>query len=432
MSDFLSAIDQIYGQDLFIYADPQIADFTRNQAINLVIFAKGLEIKIPFSNTDSSMREMLGLLKVYLGNENSILLTWNIKDLLTYIRAKTGLDFSLNGNVLDLAIIERYFGITLARPQNFSEAFQRIKKLMINPNWNSVYKIYGEVYRPLIDILPKIESLGLVRIKEKSEKVFCHYEIDGQINGRFKCCNTYSRSFNPHSLSSSEKEVLFPIGFDNYFVFLDIKHMEVSMLQWLSKDRYLADIIESGKDAYCEIWKSLTGTECKTPEHRKIAKECFLPVVFGLGANTLSQDLKISLDTAKRLVDKIYKIIPDSMDWVKAQQESIKDNRVKDYFGRTRDCDTPYKARNFSVQSPSALVCTHKLVKLAKSIETLASVSMYIHDGYVLVCNKKNLKETIQRGCAVIESDDPMYPGLKFSVVCEVGKNLGDLKLFER
>lgn len=432
MSEFLSVIDQISGQDLFIYSDPQTADFTKDQVANLVVYAKEFEIKIPFSNSDSSMKEMLGLLKIYLGSENSILLTWNIKDLLTYVRARTGTGFDLNGNVLDLAILEKYFGVTLAKPQNFSEAFQRIRKLMINPDWKNVYKTYGEVYRPLIDILPKIEALGLIRKKQKPEKVFCHYEIDGQINGRFKCYNAYTRSFNPHSLSSTEKDSLFPIGFDNYFVFLDIKHMEVSMLEWLSKDRYLTDIIESGKDAYCEIWKSLTGVECKTAENRKIAKECFLPVVFGLGANTLSQDLGISLENAKKIIDKIYKIIPESMEWVKKQQESIVDNKVKDYFGRIRECDTPYKVRNFSIQSPSALVCTHKLVKLSKALDGIASVSMYIHDGYVLICDKNNLRETVKRGCEIIENDDPMYEGLKFNVVCEVGKNLGQLEIYER
>ncbi len=431
MSNFLSALEQVSSQDVFFYTEPEILDFTSEKNSNyLKICSKEMEIKIPLSNELTKLKETLGLLQIYLGSEKSILLGWKIKNFLSFAKAKTGVEFKLQGNVLDLSILENYQSIALQRPDTFSDAFKRIRNLMTNSKWKNNYKIYNSVYRLLIETLPRIEALGFIH-KKKKKKVYSHYEIDGQINGRLKCTSALSSSFNPHTLSPEEKDNLIPIGFDKVFVSFDYKNMEVTMLQWLSKDDYLIDLISGERDTYESLWEAITSIPSNATNRQK-CKEFFLPVIYGLGANTLSENMKIPLEYSKKLIDRIYKTIPISMAWIKKQQESIIDDKVEDYFGRVRIVDSPYKVRNFSVQSPAALICEHKLIKLSEALKNIADVAMHIHDGYILICDRNNLSKTVEISKKILESDDELYPNLNLKALCKVGENLNNLKLYER
>lgn len=431
MSNFLSALEQVSSQDLFFYSEPEVLDFTSEKVSNsLKICSKEIDIKIPLSNDITKLKETLGLLQFYLGSQNSILIGWKIKNFLSFAKAKTGVEFKLQGNVLDLSILENYQSVILQKPDTFLEAFNRLKKLTTEKSWKENYKVYNSVHRLLIETLPEIEALGFIH-KKKKKKVYSHYEIDGQINGRLKCSSVFASSFNPHTLSAEEKDNLSPIGFDKIFISFDYKNMEVTMLQWLSKDDYLLDLISGEKDTYEALWEAITSIPSNVTNRQK-CKEFFLPVVYGLGANTLSENMKIPLEYSKKLIDRIYKTIPISMAWIRKQQESIIDDKVKDYFGRVRIVDSPYKVRNFSVQSPAALVCEHKLIKLSDALKNIANVGMHIHDGYILICDRNNLSKTIDISRKILQSDDELYPGLNLKALCKVGENLNNLKLYER
>lgn len=430
MSNFLSALEQVASQDLFFYCDPEVLDYTASRPINLKICTKEIDIKIPLPEEISKLKEMFGLLQLYLGSESSILITWKAKNFLTYAKAKTGIDFFLKGNVLDLSILENYSGIELPTPDTFFDAFDRLKKLISNKSWDKIYKIYNKVFRPLIDTLPKIESLGFIHQKKK-KKVYSYYELNGQINGRSKCSNCLTSSFNPHVLGPEEKENLIPIGFEKIFLSFDYKHMEVTILQWLSNDDYLYDLIHGEKDTYEALWEAITSIP-SNPSNRQKCKDFFLPIVYGLGANTLSENMKIPIEYSKKLIDRVYKTIPISMAWIKKQQESIVNNKIIDYYGRIRTIDSPYKARNFVVQSPAALICNHKLFKLSSALAEIANVGMHIHDGYIVICEKSNIKKVVDISVKTLEEDDELYSGLNLRVLCKVGPKLNDLKNYER
>lgn len=428
MSNFTSAIEQISSQNLFITHEPEVVDFTSGRTTALRVISKDTEIKIPLSTDITKLKEMLGLLQCYLGNDKTISVVWKLKNFLTFAKAQTGINFEMNGTILDLSILENYLGIELPCPETFTEAFVRLKKLMSLPNWQDIYGIYNKVYKPLIEILPNIETLGFIN-KKKKKQVYSFYEIDGQINGRMKCSNVFAASFNPHNMSSEEKENLYPYGFDELFVSFDFKHMEVTMLQWLSKDDFLGDLITSGRDTYESLWEAITSSPCNQGNRQK-CKEFFLPVVYGLGANTLAENLKIPTEYAKRLIDRIHKTVPLSMGWIKKQQDSLLNNKTQDFFGRVRTFDSPYKVRNFSVQSPASLVCVHKLVSLAEALKGIANIGMHIHDGYILICNRKNLRKVVNISQQILEKDDDLYRGLKLKALCKTGNNLNNLAIY--
>jgi DNA polymerase I-like protein with 3'-5' exonuclease and polymerase domains len=243
-----------------------------------------------------------------------------------------------------------------------------------------------------------------------------------------KCSNIFSSSYNPHSLGFEEKENLKAPGFDYCFLSFDFKHMEVSVLQWLSNDDFMGEILNSGKDFYEAIWEILTQSSCNA-DRRQLCKDFFLPVFYGAGADALAQRLKWPSESCKTLINRIHKTLPMASNWILNQQRKSNGEAV-DCYARRRSFDSAHKVRNFVVQSPASLVCLHKLVLLMQALGDLAAVCMHIHDGYVLSVKKENLFKTYKLTKQILESENDLYPGLKLKTGCKMGVNLNELILY--
>lgn len=423
------ALNKIQDRDLLIYPDPDILDFNSNKPVQLCIRSKDVFLQIPLGEDLKQLQEYLGAAQFFCGGDKSILLTWNLKNLLTYIRGRTGVDYHLKGKIFDLSFLESYAGEEKDRPATFSEGMQRLLKLTKNSGWSKVNTVYQQVYLPLILSIPKIETYGLSH-KSKRIRVYPHYEIDGQVNGRMKCSNISSHSFNPHNMGEQERADLRCPGFGYSFLYFDFKHMEVNTLQWLSQDPKMAEILTSGRDFYEAIWEILTDSSCNS-ERRQLAKNFFLPVFYGLGVDALAKKLNWPVDVCKGLITRIQKHFPVAWSWMKVQQQSLGlDGAAYDYFGRRRVFDASYKVRNFVVQSPAALVCLHKLVLLMDTPGSLANVCMHIHDGYVLSVKNEDINKTYETTKRLLESENELYPGLHLSVDCKRGTCLNQMVSF--
>lgn len=427
MDDALcEALYTLGDQDLFVYPDPDVLDFNSKRPVKLCVRSKDVFLEVPFGEDIKRTREFLGALQYFIGSKQSILITWNLKNFLTYARGKTGVDCQFNGKIYDLSFLESYFGINAERPASFAEARQRLLKLTRNSEWSKVNSVYQKVYLPLILSIPKIETYGLSH-KRKKSRVYPHYEIDGQANGRMKCSNISQTSFNPHSLGPEERESLCCPGFGYTFLYFDFKHMEVNTLQWLSQDDTMGEILKSGRDFYEAIWEILTTTPCNA-ERRQMCKNFFLPIFYGLGGEALSKKLNWPVDSCKVLVNRVHSHLSMASNWMKQQQNSMDaEGAAHDYFGRRRVFDNPYKIRNFAVQSPASLICLHKLVLLVEALEGIANVCMHIHDGYVISVKNDNLVKTYEITKHILESENELYPGLRLQVGCERGTNLNQL-----
>jgi len=425
-----ASLGQMQNQDLFIYTD-SLLDFSNKQPGRLMVENKSTNFKIPLNSSIIKLRECLGALSLYLGGDDSIVLTWNIKNFFSYALGRTGVDFKLNGKIYDLSILESYVGGHGSCPQNFSEAHSRLGKIVKNPRWSEIHRIYQQVHLPLIRQIPHIETYGLAH-RQKKSKVYSHYTIDGQINGRMKCSNAYAASYNPHSLSVEEKDNLRNPGFDYNFMYFDYKHMEVSVLQWLTKDVAMGEILNSGEDFYAKMWEILTNSSCNK-ERRQLCKNFFLPIFYGMGAEAMAKKMEWSVDACRTLIERVHRKLPVAFNWMRNETLKIgPDGEVFDRFGRCRFFDVSYKVRNFVVQSPASLVCLHKLVQLIEGLGQLGAVCMHIHDGYVISVKKENLFKTYMLTKQILESEHELYPGLKLKTGCKVGTNLNELKEYPK
>lgn len=437
IDETVESLQSLKGQNYLLMSDPETPDFTLDSPKGtLYAFNKGgtLKSEIPLNNTEYNLKRIFSALQHFHPDQkDKAIIGWNIKGLYSFSLGKTKQPFFLNGRVIDLQIMERYYGIYKPRPKTYHEAEKRLGEVMIRPSFHSFKEIYKSIHKPLMtEVIPRMETLGMA---SDEDVWFSCYDIEGQINGRLRASQAFRRSFNPHGLTEETRGNLKSTNpNESFWMHFDFKSMEVFVLYWLTNDPKLGKILKASDDTYSAIWKELTGQDCND-HYRKICKQIFLPVVFGATAKSLCKRIPKMLEaTAKQIIQTIYIKFSVAMNWVQEQQDRASESGfATDYFNRIRYFENEfYKVRNFVIQSPAALVCLHKLVKLHQALEDfeLGRMAYHVHDGYMVRTTESHRNETYSVAKEVLESLDPLYPGLTLKVGCEVGKTLGSLSPF--
>jgi DNA polymerase I-like protein with 3'-5' exonuclease and polymerase domains len=270
--------------------------------------------------------------------------------------------------------------------------------------------------------LPAIENFPLLN-EDLGQLVFPNYHVEGQENGRLSCSCEKKRCYNPHSLGS-EKVFLKLHNYGNVLFQFDYRNMEVSVLAALSKDDNLLQIVEK-PDVYENLFYLITGLK-DYPDARSFGKKMFLPIIYGQSPSGLSKSLDISPEQASTYYDKVKSLFPKVFNYVENFQSiAKKEGQVQDCFGRKRSIlEEAYKARNFCIQSPSALICLESLIKLDGGSESLYKLAFHVHDGYFVACKSKDMQEVYYRAKKILEQQSEFMPDLKLYVASRVGKSL--------
>jgi hypothetical protein len=347
-------------------------------------------------------------LKNAIGGEKQIVLGWNIKNFFSYLKARSEeldvpTDFDFEGRLLDLKLIERYAGIHEGCPIRYADAYDRLVAACRTPAWTAFEPYYEQIYLPMMkEVIPSIETCRLADTSKK-HGVYPYYELEGQINGRMKASGAFKHSYVPHNMSAQIKDRLVPSNeADQLFMYFDYNHMEVSVLQWLSGDEKLGEVLQSGRDLYEAIWETISGLPCNE-KRRKICKGIFLPVVYGQGYRSLAKRLEIREDIAKSLVDRVHSNFTTAFRWVKNQR-----------------------------LDEDGFACLYKLVILHNELKDNARIAFHIHDGYGVLVSKHNWKNIYKTATDALEREEELFNGLKLKCACEAGTNLNKLSSISR
>ena len=423
-------LSELKGKDFYLYIDKNHPDWTKDDC-NLVICYENKKATIPLNDVESLSR-FVSCFYSFL-DPKSFLISWNAKNVFSYLQAKTEISFELPNVIYDLYVLCSYFSISQERPNDFKSSLCLLRQIVSDPDWIKFKNLYNQVYMPLFSkVLPSIENTCLVD-NEKKKCVYSNYVVEGQANGRLKTLKIpRDCSYNPHSLGEYEKNNLRPKEYEENFIYFDFKNMEASVLQWLSKDEELGKILNSKKDLYKEIWAKITKQEANDSQ-RTLCKNVFLPIVFGQGKYSLSKKLGISEEIAEKLIYSFNKAFPVAFAWVESQVPDS-NNLATDYFGRRRkfENDDFYKAKNFCIQSPASLICLRKLVRLHEVLHEKSKICFHVHDGYCVLSKKNDINPICRLGKQVLEEEDPMFPGLHLKVTCQYGYNLNKLENYKK
>ena len=139
--------------------------------------------------------------------------------------------------------------------------------------------------------------------------------------------------------------------------------MEVSVLEFLTKDANLREVLESGNDFYESLYEKLFSKTC-TPDKRNKIKKIFLPYVYGAGPQALASNCGVSLSSVEGFIKNIRKMFYRTFDWLDSYSENSGSNIYTNIFGKKRIINERYKSRNFIVQSTSSsLFAVYRLQK---------------------------------------------------------------------
>jgi len=433
-NDLVNLLSAVKDQSVYVQFFPEIFDFTDKESKNEIqVFLQNGK-NISFSLSDQNLPFIISILKLSIFAKGMKIITWDWKTLISFILAKTGKNYSVEGSIIDLKIIESYSGNKQKAPKDLNEALHRLKKLISEGYWKEIESIYKKLHVPLFaTVIPHLENSGIINVLTGS-KVHAFYEIDGQENGRLRCCNAFKNGFVPHAMKPELKENLKPRSFEELFLVFDFRAMEVFMLSWLSKDPLLQELCEK-QDIYYSLYSKLMNKEPKEKKDREIIKKTFLPVIYGQSSYSLGQQCNIPKDDAQSIIDRIYSLFPVALKWIKSQQEQLQNlGFAKDVFGKRRKFDEgkEYLVRNFSIQSPAAVVCLEKLNHLYFALNDKTDLAYTVHDGYAVYANKNNWEQIYNIGKDVLSGESEFCPGLRLKATCRGGRNLNDLKLIKK
>ncbi len=416
------------GQNVYLKFEPEVLDFTDTDAAPILhIYGSGgfqHHIKL-----DTDFLTVISILQISVLAAGRKIICWNWKNFLSYVLARTGKPYQVEGDILDLKIMEAYLGERNKAPDSLAEALRRLRRLVQDGLWQSIQTAYKSVYLPVItSVVPHLETTGILDTKN-GERLYAYYEINGQENGRFLCSRSYGKGYVPHTLGPDERERFKPRYLDELFMYFDFNNNEVSVLQWLTKDKALQAMLEKPGDFYSHLFKAIVGKDCTTTEQRKQAKKFFLPVIYGQQAPTLSQSIKVAEPTAEKIISRLNLLFPETFAWIDKQVHDAQEAGFAcDCHGRRRYFDKSIKIRNFSVQSPASLACSEKLVELYRAVSEITDIAYHVHDGYVVYSRKDNWRKIFQKSHEALTSASVLFPGLELKVSCYAGRNLNELK----
>ena len=415
---------------VYVRTEPEIMDFTDNVLSKVVIFSANSKVELEVSS--QNIASVIGLLDATIFNREVVhqVYFWNFKSLASFVKYCTTKFVTPQNNVVDLKVVEAFLGIRKNPPENYIEATNRARVILQNNNWRAIYL---SIHMPLLyRVIPSIETTALVNSSLRRSEFPC-YEIEGQANGRLNCSGRFSRSYLPHTMGPDVRKALKPKGEGLRFATADFRFCEVVVLQWLTGDQALKEILDSGQDLHSRIYELIIQKPCDNDAKRKISKKMFLPVVYGLGTVGLAQSLGVPEEAAAEIKNRIYSKFSTALNWVNEKQQLARQGQtITDYFGRPRKYSPEecYLVRNFVVQAVAATVCQEKLIDLWKSlINTTAKLAFSVHDGYCVVFETKDAKSIYDIMKQTLESESRLCPGLKMKVEIKFGINLNEMRV---
>lgn len=423
LADLLESSDSV-----FLKTEPEVLDFTDSNAQGKIVILTQRG-RVDFEVTPKSIQSIMGLMDQTIFNPERVdrLYVWNFKSLVSYARFYNAKFVIPQNSIIDLKPIEGFLGLRKKPPENFHEVVNRTKAVVRLGGWQRVYK---SIHQPLfLTVLPAIENTALLNEHSRRPE-HPYYEIEGQINGRMNCAKRFVKCYLPHNMGPDQRRVLKPRGYDLRFVTADFRHCEVNVLQWLSKDEALGQIIESGEDVHKRIYEIVTGDSCDTENKRKISKVMYLPVMYGCGPKGLANNLGLAESVGEELFNRIRSKFSTSMQWMMDHQERAKTEIIRDHFGRPRHFkpEESYLVRNFIVQAVAATVCQEKLIELHKALDS-ARIAFSVHDGFGMITEVRKAKKTYDILKGVMESESRLCPGLRMKIEVKFGTRLDNLKV---
>lgn len=217
----------------------------------------------------------------------------------------------------------------------------------------------SKALKKVANIAPEVKDLlelkDLVKYMSSFlEPIDTFIQPDGKLHGDFKQTGTvtlrYSAS-NPNLQQVSKPaRAMYQVDEDSLIVGADFSGQELRLLGHISNDPDIKAVYASGVDFYSSVASTIFNKPYEdvrdgTPE-RTQTKMIVLAILYGMGAGSLADILKISKDEAQSFMDTFLNSYPRVQDWIEGNKKTAVQQRyVETIFGTRRR----FKTEDFGV-----------------------------------------------------------------------------------
>jgi len=319
---------------------------------------------------------------------------------------KTGEEFKINSSVQLKNLLYKHLKCknktnnttesTLEYLANMYSQYTFISKIVEYRHLHKLYRTYLK---------------NLMEFSEIDSRVHCEYNQTRVATGRLSCSSPNTQNIPKDGELARLVRKAFVAEEGYVLVEADFKQAEFRSLAHYSRDTYIAQLIEDGKDIHKIIASTalLKREEEVTSHERTLAKTIVFGLMYGRGAKAVAAALKIPIEQAYEIKNTFFKMFKQSTKWLKeVQQFAKKYGYVKTLTGRkitlpqvySRDEAIASKAMrcsvNYPIQSTAADLTNLSGALLYKALRENnldAHIIMNIHDALVVECRREILQK---------------------------------------
>ncbi len=195
---------------------------------------------------------------------------------------------------------------------------------------------------------------GLLRVADQNSRVHTNFKQTGTATGRLSSTEPNLQNIPIRTELGRELRRFFvPRGHDYLLVDADYSQIELRLLASVSQDENMISAFLSGEDIHTSTAATVFGVSPSevTPELRKRAKAVNFGIMYGIGEYSLSQDLGISVASAKHYIEGYLASFPQIDEYLKDTiKKAYESGYVTTMFGRRRYI-TELKAQNRNMRA---------------------------------------------------------------------------------
>jgi DNA polymerase-1 len=266
---------------------------------------------------------------------------------------------------------------------------------------------------------------------EDHERVHPSFKQIGAPTGRFSCFNPNVQQIPAGQIViDGIKHVVrfretfdFPKGFKG--VNADYSQIELRIAADQSGDRNMIETFESGRDLHADTASKVFNVPyelCAQDGHeyyntyRKYSKSINFGIVYGMGANSLSAQINVSVEEAQEMIDKYAEAYPQLWEYLQRQKKNaIRNLAVRTASGRLQEFQAPSKdldedeirkqnsaigrnGMNMPIQGTSADILKRALKLLDDALEPYeAWIVNIVHDEIMVEAREDENLETVRK-----------------------------------
>ena len=246
------------------------------------------------------------------------------------------------------------------------QAAENAKLVQEARGWKSVDSRY---YTPYLNAM------------DENGDLHCNLNLIGTYTGRLSCSNPNLQAVAKHTDIFKVKDVF--TARDGYLMIqADYKQAEMRLVTHYTKDQLMKELIENDADLHSE-----TANRLGIP--RQAAKRLNFSVIYGVGAKTLAENLRVDFPIAKDYLEKYHGLYPGFRKLMYQCEDFAKMNGyIEMWTGRLRHFNVkeadPHKAMSNLIQGGVAEIVRVAISRLYPAITDIGGqMLLQVHDSII-------------------------------------------------